>query len=231
MVKVLPNMHFNSNLETPCVESSVSILNPMAYVFTLEVNTFKMIIEPSSSTRSSGYAVPIIFTNCNAREVIPQIRDYITNSCIVNHQPIYFVHQFSVCDSYANSVEKLNDLSSVVYLSPKDLNSPLNHTSTGYKDAPLIDHYLSDMSSTFGKHGALVNKNINENILSLNIYVAIMVTILILSCFIINEFNIHNEACWGGGGGGGVRRLMKEPAMNHIHRQPSWIQVIHNLGI
>ena len=107
------------------------------------------------------------------------------------------MHPFSVCDSYANSLEKLNDLSSVIYISPKYLNSPLNHTSTGYNDASLIDHYLSDMSSTFGKHGALVNKNINENVLILNIDVAIMVTILILSCFIINEFNINNEACWG----------------------------------
>ena len=79
-VKVIPNMHFNSNLGTPYVKSSVSILNPKVYVFTLEVNTFKMIIEPSSSTRSSDYAVPIIFTNCNGREVIPQICDHIISS-------------------------------------------------------------------------------------------------------------------------------------------------------
>ena len=122
MVKVIPTTHFNSNLGTPYAKSSVSIINPKAYVFTLD--TFKMVIEASSSTRSSDYAVPIIFTNCNAWEVIPQIWDYITNSCIFNHQPIYSVHQSSVCDSYANSLEKLNDLSSVIYLSPKYLNSP-----------------------------------------------------------------------------------------------------------
>ena len=162
-----------------------------------EVPFTQGLLAASLSNFDSDYAVPIIFTNCNAKEVIPQIWDYITNSCIFNHQSIYFVHQFSVCDSYANSLEKLNDLSSVVYLSPKYLNSALNHTSTGYKDAPLIDHYLSDMFSTFGKHGALVNKNI-EIVLILNINIAIMVTILILPCFIINKYNINNEACWMG---------------------------------
>ena len=76
MAQEISNMHFYSGLESPYVNSEVSILNPNANVFKSKLNAFDVLNKPVIDFGNLGITAPIKLVNCNFIDVIPQLFVY-----------------------------------------------------------------------------------------------------------------------------------------------------------